>query len=757
MKSISEKLEQELSSPRIKQRRLLRAGLNKSIRWMVTAGGLSVIFAITLIFFYLLHEVMPLFTPASHQPAVVQPLNLPADAQPLALLAEEQERLATLLISSGELHFIDLATGQTVQVLQLPLSGQQITAVSPPHPGSPFLLLGLDDGRVLVTQVNYPVSFDAGGNPSGIQPHLTFPLGEQALQLTTAQHAVKRLHHQYQQQELSIAAANEKELVLWRTGMLPNHLAITPGVMLSSAAQKQTHPLSSLPDFLLTTPGHQQVYLANQQGQLHILQPQAAQTAMQTQALLQTGQRLHALTLQQGNQSLLVANSTGYISQWFWVRSAQNNQLTRIRSLQLSQQPVILLAPEFRRKGLAAVDAQGELGLFNTTAEKRSLSGQLLPVNTQLLTLSPRGSLLLAVDQQQQLHNIRLKNPHPEISLKALWGKVWYEGYQEPSYTWQSSSASNSFEPKFSLTPLAFGTLKAAFYAMLLSIPLAICAAMYTAFFMAPALRRKIKPIIELMEALPTVVLGFFAGLFLAPFVEKHLPGIFALLLLLPASMLLFGYLWFRLPDQLKHPIPDGWHSLLLLPVVLFSAWLALTLSQPLESVLFAGNLQLWLSSQLGIPYDQRNALVVGLVMGFAVIPTIYSIAEDALYGVPRSLSHGSLALGATPWQTLIRVILPTASPGIFSAIMIGSGRAVGETMIVLMATGNTPVMNANLFEGMRTLAANIAVEMSESAVHSTHYRVLFLAALVLFLFTFVVNTLAELIRQRLRHKYSRL
>ena len=157
------------------------------------------------------------------------------------------------------------------------------------------------------------------------------------------------------------------------------------------------------------------------------------------------------------------------------------------------------------------------------------------------------------------------------------------------------------------------------------------------------------------------------------------------------------------------------------------------------------------------ISYDQRNALVVGVAMGFAVIPTIFSIAEDAVFGVPKSLSDGSLALGATRWQTMMRVVLPTASPGIFSGLMIGLGRAVGETMIVLMATGNTPVMDWNIFEGMRTLAANIAVEMPESEVNSSHYRILFLAALVLFTFTFVVNTGAEIVRQRLREKYSSL
>jgi phosphate transport system permease protein len=149
--------------------------------------------------------------------------------------------------------------------------------------------------------------------------------------------------------------------------------------------------------------------------------------------------------------------------------------------------------------------------------------------------------------------------------------------------------------------------------------------------------------------------------------------------------------------------------------------------------------------------------MVVGLAMGFAVIPTIFSIAEDAIFSVPKHLSNGSLALGATPWQTLTKVVILTASPGIFSAVMMGLGRAVGETMIVLMATGNTPVMDWSIFQGMRTLSANIAVEMPESEVGSSHYRVLFLAAFVLFVFTFAFNTIAEFVRQRLRDKYSSL
>jgi len=395
--------------------------------------------------------------------------------------------------------------------------------------------------------------------------------------------------------------------------------------------------------------------------------------------------------------------------------------------------------------------------IYHTTAQKQVLHMQVSDQPLKALAISPRAKAFLAEDSAGKLHFWRIDNEHPEVSWSSLWGKVWYESYPEPDYIWQSSSASNDFEPKFSLTPLAFGTLKAAFYAMLFAVPISILGAIYAAYFMAPSMRKVVKPAIEIMEALPTVILGFLAGLWLAPVMEAHLAGVFTLLLLLPIGTLVFAWLWRLLPASVRHRVPDGWEAALLIPVLLGFAWLAFGFSQPIENVLFGGDMRAWMRDELGIGFDQRNALVVGIAMGFAVIPNIFSIAEDAIFSVPRHLTNGSLALGATPWQTLMRVVLLTASPGIFSAIMIGMGRAVGETMIVLMATGNTPVMDLSMFQGMRTLSANVAVEMPESEVDSTHYRILFLAALVLFMFTFVFNTLAEVIRQRLRGKYASL
>ena len=308
-----------------------------------------------------------------------------------------------------------------------------------------------------------------------------------------------------------------------------------------------------------------------------------------------------------------------------------------------------------------------------------------------------------------------------------------------------------------SLVPISFGTIKAAFYAMLFAVPIAISAAIYTAYFMSAGIRSYIKPTVEIMEALPTVILGFLAGLWLAPLIENQLPGIILLIISLPLSVLATALAWGALPKQIKESIPEGYHPLILIPILLLVGYASMSFSSTLELWLFNGDTRMYLTNELGINFDQRNSLVVGIAMGFAVIPTIFSIAEDAIFSVPKSLTMGSLALGATPWQTLAKVVILTASPGIFSAVMMGAGRAIGETMIVLMATGNTPIMDWNIFEGMRSLSANIAVEMPESEVGSSHYRVLFLAAFVLFIFTFFFNTVAEFVRQRLREKYSSL
>ena len=741
----------DFDTPALKRKRRLRAFKDRMARWYVSIGGLAVLGAITLIFFYLAHVVLPIFQGAALGEArQLNPAWLSERQPALLLTLEEQNQIALRLDWAGQVQFVSLESGELLaeQALGLP-EGRRIVSVGVDTPGSRRFVLGLDDGSALLVQHDYKLSY-----PNGVKtltPELSYPYGSAPVVLDARGRALDKVAVSVNGSNLllgGVAAGELQVLALEREENL-----FTGEVSLSE--RRYSLPALGEPVQMLALEPRQRWLFAVGERSAQVFDLRNQQLNGQYK-LVSGNARVTAVTPLLGGISLMVGDSTGGIGQWFMVRDEDgSHELTNVRSFRLGDAPIVQILPEERRKGFLALDEAGQLGVFHSTAH-RTLLTEKVADGTVIGALSPRADLLL-VERNGEFRRLAVDNPHPEISWSALWGKVWYENYDAPQYVWQSTSANTDFEPKLSLAPLAFGTLKAAFYAMLLAAPLAICAAIYTAYFMAPTLRRKVKPVIELMEALPTVILGFFAGLFLAPYLESHLPGIFSLLLLTPIGIIAAAYLWSRLPERIRLRVPDGWEAALLVPVVIGVGVFSLSISGHLENWFFGGDMRLWLTNELGIPFDQRNALVVGLAMGFAVIPNIYSIAEDAVFSVPKSLTYGSLALGATPWQTLTRVVILTASPGIFSALMIGMGRAVGETMIVLMATGNTPIMEMNMFEGLRTLAANVAVEMPESEVGSTHYRVLFLAAMVLLLFTFVMNTLAELIRQRLRGKYASL
>jgi len=655
------------------------------------------------------------------------------------------------LSDAGEIMFFNVSSGEELRTERLPLDeGDGVVLATNAVDAFGHVAAASDSGDVLVFRHQYETRFPGGVETREIVPELTFPYGATPL-LDMPSGDLAGLAVSDTDEGLLLAAADRSGLVRINAGeksanFLTGEVTLEPNIRETRVEFTVTG--------LAVSGDHRWLYLADDTGRVHRFNVPALEL-QQTIAVAESG--ISAMVMLLGGISLLTGDQDGGIQQLFPVRGADGDRrLELIRRFDSLDAPIVRLLPEERRKGFVALTARNELGFFHSTAKRLVARLSLAELQPDEIALSPRADSLLAVSGGR-LGHLEIHNEHPEVSFSSLWRKVWYENYSEPAYIWQSSAANNEFEPKFSLTPLVFGTIKAAAYAMLFAIPLALMGAAYTAYFMSPELRKWVKPGIEIMAALPTVILGFLAGLWFAPWVEEHLVDLFTMLLLVPPGLLAFSWGWHRFFSNRDDPVPEGWEPLLLVPpmilLVLASGWLG----DPLQNLLFGGDLRTWLSNEAGISYDQRNALVVGCAMGFAVIPTIFSIAEDAVFGVPKSLSDGSLALGATPWQTLLFVILPTASPGIFSALMIGLGRAVGETMIVLMATGNTPVMDWNLFEGMRTLAANIAVEMPESEVNSTHYRILFLAALVLFLFTFVVNTAAELVRQRLREKYSSL
>ncbi|MCU0787826.1 MAG: phosphate ABC transporter permease subunit PstC, partial [Verrucomicrobia bacterium] len=228
------------------------------------------------------------------------------------------------------------------------------------------------------------------------------------------------------------------------------------------------------------------------------------------------------------------------------------------------------------------------------------------------------------------------------VSWRYLLLPHQWTGYDKPEFIWQPVSTIH----KYNIIPLFIGSLKATLVALLFAVPLSLAAAVYVSQLAAPRTRELLKPAIEMLAGIPSVVLGFFALIVLATVLQQ-----------------VFNY-----------------------------------------------------SSRL-------NAFVAGIALGFAIIPVVFSIAEDALTSVPRSYTQAALALGASKWQAAWKVVLPAAIPGVFAAVVLGFGRAIGETMIVLMASGNASIVSWNIFESTRTITATIAAELAETVVGGHHYR----------------------------------
>jgi phosphate transport system permease protein len=747
----------------LRVKRKVRHFYDRAARYSIAIGGLGVIATMLVIFIFLIAEVQPLFSSASIDAGVsFQIADSPEDTG-LHLAIDEQARLLLRVSARGRAVFLDLDSGVVISEIPLAIpEGYFINQFALDSEESGVFAYSLSNGNVHIAQYLWETEFSSEGNLPATTPRIVYPYGQEAL--LNLGNAIDAIAVRVAQEDLVLAAIDDSGnlKLLHSVGQRNLFSGFSVNYVAAPASLEEIDVRLEQADQLFIGGDKRLLYAVSDSGLVLVydletmLDSRTVEVFSEAQ-LVQADAQMESIKFLSGGLSLLVGDSLGVVSQWFVVRDDGRTDLELVRRFAGDGTAVFATAVEQRRKNFVALSESGLLSLHNVTSQKKALTDTSFNRKPLAIAIAPRGNKIVAELQGGAFISWSVDNPHPEVSFAALWRQVWYESYSEPDYVWQSSAASNDFEPKYSLVPLSFGTLKAAFYAMLIAAPLAVCGAIYTGYFMAPVLRRKVKPLIELMEALPTVVLGFLAGLWLAPFVESNLPGVIILLLFLPVGILIFSFLWSQVPKFIRYLVPDGWEAILLIPFILVFSWGCFQFSYPVETFFFAGDMQQWLSLELGISYDQRNAMVVGFAMGFAVIPTVYSIAEDAIFTVPRDLSDGSLALGATSWQSLYHVVLPMASPGIFSALMIGLGRAVGETMIILMATGNTPIMDINIFEGMRTLAASIAIEVPESEVSSTHYRILFLAATVLFLFTFVVNTIAEVVRQQLRRKYSRL
>lgn len=727
--------------------------LDRAMTQLIRVGGLAVILAVFGIFFFILKEIVPLFSKAEVE---VEALMEGAGRKPLALGVDEWGEKPFLYQGGAEITVVDVESGARVALPIPMLDGVEVTAVSS-DPVKRRIAVGTADGRVGSFIVSYDTEFDDRGERTVIPKVEEEPWFE----LEEGAGAVLALAYGEGEGRRIVVAAREEGTSLIE--LRQKRGLIGAGKLTRTGETGVGEQLGSEVRSVIASNNGKEALIATRAGEVHYFLIEDGEPVLkQTFRPFEQAPPVQMDYLF-GGVSVAMTDAGGdqKIFSLFRPEGSADRLFGQIKEFPPVGEGRPVFAPSLRNKSFLT-GAGGRLSLRHLTSGETRWEGRAAfePV---AVTIDGKTEHFFVAGEEGQIQRFTFEDHHPESGWTAFFGKVWYEGGEEPVYQWMSTGGSDDFEPKLSLIPLIIGSLKGTFYALVFSVPVALLAAIFSAAFLPHNMKRVVKPAMEIMASLPSVVLGFLAGIWLAPVIEDKLPSILLVCLALPVAALLVGVVWSRQPMQVRRWLEGGREWMVMLPIVLVVFWVAWSLGPVLEKAVFIykdpttgreiADFRLWWPQATGLLHDQRNCVVVGFMMGFAVIPVIFTISEDALSNVPKTLTAASAALGASRWQVVRSIIIPVASPGIFSALMIGFGRAVGETMIMVMATGNTPVTEWNIMSGMRTLAANIAVELPEAAPGSTHYRTLFLGALVLFALTFTLNSVAEILRQRLREK----
>ena len=733
------------------QSRQIRGVTNraKALDWfgrrLIAVGGIGIIAAVMGIFVFILSEAWPLFRGAKvdldSEYAIEGEYAIGVDPYYQIAFAAGGKGIDLLQLTDGK-----VLSRQRPE----PLRDRLVTAAVSLADG--IIALGTDDGQLLLSRIRFVLDYSTGDRI--VVPEFTV---DELLPLDSSAEPLTEIAYREDGDGRSVAGAltetgrllvvvREQEQGLLGVGeWVAERYELTQDLGGANATQ------------ILIDSRTRQLLVGTDRGQLFEwrLRDVDERPDYLGQCLVSTS-AVTALAYILGEVSIVVGDQTGMISAWFKTEISGARTYKKVHSFASHSSPVTHFAASQRDKQFISVGETGDLALHHMTSQQTTVQ---LPGDKAVaaLAFAPKADGFMVLDYDGQVKRYGLDNPHPEISSAVLFDKIWYEGYAKEEYVWQSTGGTDEFEAKISLIPLIFGTVKGTVYAMLFALPLAVLAAIYTSEFATPQVRNLVKPTVEVMASLPSVILGFLAGLWLAPLIETHLSGTLLLAPVIALVIIAAAWGWQYVARPVVNKVASIGNIYLLCLVTFIAAVLAYVLGPAIEGMIFERGFLVWLRQDIEISYDQRNCLVVGFAMGFAVVPLVFTICEDALSSVPNHLRAASLALGATQWQTAIKVVLPMALPGVFSAAMIGFGRAIGETMIVLMATGNTPIMDWNIFNGMRTISANIAVELPEAPHQGTLYRVLFLSGLLLFIATFCINSLAEVVRQRLRDKYNKL
>ncbi|CAN8139427.1 hypothetical protein THIOSC13_1430007 [uncultured Thiomicrorhabdus sp.] len=499
-RSVENALDKALKGPAF-EKRIKRRNLRDYLAKVgISVGGLGIIGAVLLIMFFLFYVVLPLFVPASidkhHQFA------LPGGTAEKTLYygIDEYQSSGVRFTNSGQMYGFDLEKALATSQEQLPLNGASITSFTVVNELQSLLAFGLSSGEMLIAKYGYKVSYP--NNVKTITPEITYPFGEEPIEIANG--SVDYLGVRTSDSEVRVvykqkdSAQIEAKLFTKVESMLSDSITLeedTSGSFVSNLKTK----------WLFLDSMGRNLYNINADGMIEYIDlTDVSEPALIETVSLVENDKPSTIHFLLGDYSLMVGTEKGQVLQWFPVRQADNTfKLQFIRSFDIGGGAITNIAIEKARKGFAISNEAGEFHLMHSTAERDVGDMMIDAKGISAIAMAPRANGALVETNNGQLVQLMIENEHPDVSLSSLWGKVWYEGYEEPTYTWQSSSASSDFEPKFSLMPLTWGTIKAALYSMLFAVPIAILAAIYTAFFMDKQTRQWVKPSVEMIEALP--------------------------------------------------------------------------------------------------------------------------------------------------------------------------------------------------------------------------------------------------------------
>ncbi|MDZ4288284.1 MAG: hypothetical protein U0984_10010, partial [Prosthecobacter sp.] len=649
------------AAPRpVPERFIVSRGTLRWDRFMSSAivfGGIGIIVAVLGIFAFILLEIVPLFQSARVEQKVSVALSAPQGA--LTGLDEWSE-LPFYFDGGAEVVFQPAKGGPAIKV-PTGLSAETKITASDYDALRKRILIGTDDGRVGFLGIHYQPQYDVSGIRT-VMPSVTAE-ALQPLREVAAAAPIRTVAYADAGDRKLFAAIQEIDgrRTITTMSLRQKKSLMGKGKIGVDRRDDLTALLQGLTPVRLLIGGTADslVMLTDHGEALYFYLGAAGWELRQRFTPFPEG-GMNGIDFLFGDVSLVSYGRTGKvrIHSLFVPEGGATRLFGLTKEFQPIHGPINYYQASQRNKSFLVGNEREAALCYATTASVRS--SLALPFEAVSVAMDAKAEHIGLLDKKGLMHLYVVDDPHPEAGWRAFFGKVWYEGFAKPKYEWQSTGGTDDFEPKLSLVPLIVGSLKGTLYAMIFAVPIALLAAIYTAQFLSPRMKRIVKPAMEIMASLPSVVLGFLAALWLAPLIETRVPSVLLVIVAIPISAILLGWIWGRVPIALRNRLPKGSEYLLIAPLMIALAVAGWKLGPELERLCFVATMpdghqiadfRLWWPHFTGMPFDQRNCLVVGFMMGFAVIPVIFTIAEDALSNVPPSLTSASEALGASRWQ----------------------------------------------------------------------------------------------------------